>query len=137
MPLHRKKRSNPDPVVNLTPLIDVVFVVLIVFILVAPMISVDKLTLAPKKRASSAVIDENKELTLRLHKDGTLSVAKKIVPRSQWLTTLKAHQTPDKRALLLCDKTVTFGTYQALKDTLEEAGFEKLDIAVSPAKKGR
>lgn len=121
-----------EPLINLTPLIDVVFVVLIVFIIVAPMINVDPIALAPKVQAQSTTIDEKKQLVLRLHADGTLAIGKTIIPESKRHEALKALIREDKKVLLLCDKRVTFGTYQAVKDSLETAGFEELEIAVSP-----
>jgi biopolymer transport protein ExbD len=50
----RKKRvsslfsnaESDEPLINLTPLIDVVFVVLIIFILIAPMLEIDRVKLA-------------------------------------------------------------------------------------------
>jgi len=130
----RRRLSVEEPLINLTPLIDVVFVVLIVFILVAPMINVDPISLAPKKQALSTTIDEKKQLVLRLHADGTLVIGKRVIAESKREAALKELLRSDKKALLLCDKRVTFGTYQAVKDALESAGFEELEIAVSPKK---
>ncbi|MBM3184115.1 MAG: hypothetical protein FJZ64_02270, partial [Chlamydiae bacterium] len=42
-----EEEGNEEPLVNLTPLIDVVFVVLISFMLIAPILDIDSLTLAP------------------------------------------------------------------------------------------
>ena len=41
-PLFNHSSSEDESLLNLTPLIDVVFVVLIIFILIAPMLDVDK-----------------------------------------------------------------------------------------------
>lgn len=131
---HRRRSIDEEPLINLTPLIDVVFVVLIVFILVAPMINVDPISLAPKVHAQSTTIDEKKQLVLRLHADGTLAIGGRIIPENKRDKALKELIRADKKALLLCDKRVTFGTYQAVKDALEGAGFEELEIAVSPKK---
>lgn len=131
---YRRRSIDEEPLINLTPLIDVVFVVLIVFILVAPMINVDPISLAPKTQAQSTTIDEKRQLVLRLHADGTLAIGKKIIPESKRDKALAELLRPDKKAMLLCDKRVTFGTYQAVKDALESAGFEELEIAVSPKK---
>ena len=130
----RRRSIDEEPLVNLTPLIDVVFVVLIVFILVAPMINVDQIALAPKAGAKSTAIDEQKQLVLRLHADGTLAIGKRIIPEAKRESALKELIRQDKKALLLCDKRVTFGAYQGVKDALELAGFEELEIAVSPKK---
>lgn len=130
----RRRSISEEPLINLTPLIDVVFVVLIVFILVAPMVNIDPISLAPKTQAQSRAIDEKKQLVLRLHADGTLAIGRKVIPESKREKALADLMRADKKALLLCDKRATFGSYQAVKDALESAGFEELEIAVSPRK---
>ena len=50
---HSLHREDGLELINLTPLLDVLFVVLIMFILVAPMLDVDKVNLASGKRTSS------------------------------------------------------------------------------------
>ena len=57
--------SDDDANVNLTPLIDVVFVVLIMFILVAPLVEIDRIQLAhatSEKKADMTSFQENNEL---------------------------------------------------------------------------
>lgn len=132
MRLRKRAPLENEPLVNLTPLIDVVFVVLIVFMLVAPMVNIDQITLAPKAKSLSTTIDEKKQLVIRLHADGSLSLNKQIIPSGHLSSAILRAKSSGKKALLLCDKRANFGSYQAVKDALEEAGFEELDIAVSP-----
>ncbi len=128
--------NNDDPQVNLTPLIDVVFVVLILFIVIAPMINVDPIELANSHKSESVSIDEKKNLTIRIYQDQTISINQRLIPEGNLRSALETFhkKNPHMRALLLCDKSANFGTYQKVKETLEFAGFEEMDIAVSPSK---
>jgi len=128
--------SDEEPQVNLTPLIDVVFVVLILFIVIAPMINVDPIKLASSRRSESISIDEKKNITLRIYSDQTVSINQRLIPKEHMRRTLEDihKKNPHMRALLLCDKAANFGTYQTVKETLEFVGFEEMDIAVSPDK---
>src|SRR5690606_29332347 len=58
---HFEEESIEEPLINLTPLIDVVFVVLIAFVLIAPILQVDRINLATdghleKKQAQAGAI---------------------------------------------------------------------------------
>ena len=132
---HLLDSGEEEPSLNLTPLIDVVFVVLILFILIAPMLEVDKVVLA------SAAVKEHKEappeagpLTLHVHADNSIWIRSKKIPFEQLLPLLKQEkqQRPAQVPQLFHDKQATFGTYQVIKNSMEMAGFEELDVILQP-----
>jgi biopolymer transport protein ExbD len=140
----RKKRNisqsmgGPDEnMLNLTPLIDVVFVVLILFIIVAPMLELDRIELAkaaghPDKEM--AVTQENSPITIHVHEDNSIWLNSKKVSEGQLLPLLKEakRHNPLRIPQLYHDKKAHFGTYQTVKNALELAGFEQLDVILQP-----
>lgn len=122
--------------VNLTPLIDVVFVVLIIFIIIAPMLEVDRVELAssaktPNKQAATS---ENSAVIIHVHQDNTIWFQGKCVTKEQLIELLKKqHYVGNVRTpQLFQDKRACFGTYQQVKNAVEIAGYSELDVILKP-----
>ena len=135
----RSSKSNnfEEANINLTPLIDVVFVVLIIFILVAPMLELDRVELAtgaatPNKQMAGS--PENGVITIHVHQDNSIWFNGKQVNEQQLISHLKeAHRLGKNRIpQLFHDKKGSFGTYQTVKNAVEMAGFEQLDVILKP-----
>lgn len=125
--------SNEEPLINLTPLIDVVFVVLITFMLIAPALDIDSIDLA----GSGAV--EKKELqtgpiSIGVHADNSIwyqGVKVNLVQLEKQLR-LDKKVKPNAIPQVIHDKQASFGTYQSLKNVLEAIGFEQMDVVLKP-----
>lgn len=117
-----------EATINLTPLIDVVFIVLIMFIIIAPLIEIDRINLAAGKPIKKHAPLNQKPIQISVQKDNTILVNKQRVldleKTLQELHQLHAEATPQ----VFHDKEASFGTYQRVKNALEHAGFEQMDI---------
>jgi len=122
--------------VNLTPLIDVVFVVLILFILIAPMVELDKVKLAQAASCEQTETEGVGKLLIHVHEDNTVSINKRPITTEHLPQILKAlhAQSPSDAPQLFQDRKAFFGTYQMVKNAVEEAGFEELDVVLEPSK---
>jgi biopolymer transport protein ExbD len=123
--------------INLTPLIDVVFVVLIMFIIIATMLELDRVQLASsmqKDTKEMAVVQENSPVAIHVHEDNSVWLNNRIVSEKELLQRLKEAKRlyPQKIPQLFHDKKAQFGTYQAVKNAVEAAGFEQLDVILQP-----
>lgn len=127
----RRRAVFPDPQINLTPLIDVVFVILVMFIIVVPMLRVDKVDLATSSKKETP---STPQLSLHLFQDGTVTLNSKQIPLSKLPSVLHAlkEKNPQSTLALFPDKQATFGSFQQIKEIIENAGFEKLDVIVKP-----
>ena len=137
-----KRRSvtiEEEPTVNLTPLIDVVFVVLIMFILIAPVLEIGKVELAGAGADAKDVALLEKEdslLILHVEKDDSILINKIRVKPSELVRVLQEAKLrfPKVKPLVFHDKRATFGTYQTVKNSMETAGFAEMDLVLLPAK---
>jgi biopolymer transport protein ExbD len=139
----KRLRSNHDrhadeASINLTPLIDVVFVVLIMFIIIAPMLELDRIQLASgtqKETKEMAVVQENCPITIRVHEDNSIWFNSKLITAQELLPLLKEAKKlhPQHIPQLFHDKKAQFGTYQSIKNAVELAGFEQLDVILQPS----
>lgn len=122
--------------IELTPLIDVVFVVLIMFILIAPILEVDNVKLARAPAREQTESTNMSSLTIHVHENDTIWINKKLVTPESLFPVLKAlkSKNPKLTPQLFHDRKAHFGTYQIVKNAVEEAGFNELDVVLEPAK---
>ena len=135
MAMRRKQfqslEEEEDPPINLTPLIDVVFVLLITFILLAPILNVDHVDLA-KGGILSQKDAKQTSLAITLRADNTLLFQGKQIPLSQLALLIKAEKerSPGQYPQLIADKKCQFGLYQDVKNLLEGCGFQQMDVVL-------
>lgn len=124
-----------EPVMNLTPLIDVVFAVLITFIVIAPLLDVDDVQLASSSGIEAEASNFSQApVTVYVKATGEFIVNKQLVAKEELQQVLKKLKSkyPDATPQVYHDKRATFGTYQTLKNSFEVAGYERMDIVLLP-----
>ncbi|MGA8164474.1 MAG: biopolymer transporter ExbD [Waddliaceae bacterium] len=135
--LRQHHQRDAELHVNVTPLIDVVFSILIMFIVLAPLLELDRVELAEGKgeKADSCVsVSENGPITLHVQKDDTVLLNQRIVELACLADLLKKEkqQHPHARPQVFHDKSASFGTYQMIKNAVESAGFTQMDVILYP-----
>jgi len=133
--LQRAKRryDTEEPTINLTPLIDVVFSILIMFIAVAPLLELNDVQLA-EGSDEAAPLRESGPISIHVRQDNTILLNQKVVTLAQLPDRLKLakKQHPFEKPQIFHDKRAPFGTYQSIKNATEQAGFKQLDVVLSP-----
>ena len=131
-----KNRPQEEPSVNLTPLIDVVFVILIMFIVIAPLLEMDRVQLAdgPSSPDKTLPIQESSPLAIHVLKDNAILFNQHPVDLEELRKELlEAKQRfPKSHPLLFHDRDAPFGTYQSIKNAVEAAGFSQMDVILRP-----
>lgn len=122
-----------EPVINLMPLIDVVFVVLVMFIVIAPMINLDRIELAE----GAATIKQNqieKTLQIQIRADNTYLLNQRPLGLKELNTLLISakKQYPNAIPQIMPDKNASFQAYENVRTAVKSAGFEQLDVNLSP-----
>jgi len=132
--LSRQHDANNSELINLTPLLDVLFVVLIMFILIAPLLDLDHIVLAPggEKSIEFTTLNNKKPIKIFLHHDDSIWLGKYQLLPSQLPITLKELYKlhPNEIPELYPDNRASFGKYQMIKNHIEAAGFEELDVVL-------
>lgn len=133
----RSSSSDEEANINLTPLLDVVFVILIMFIVVAPLLETDQIALAnslPELSKESITVNDKYPISIYVKSDNTIWFDKQIMTPEVLESALKsAKQTyPDTKPLIFQDKRAQFGTYQTVKNAVEAAGFPEMEVLLQP-----
>jgi len=119
---------------NITPFIDVMLVLLIIFMVAAPLSTVDVLVNLPVSAAKPQQRPE-KPVFITLKPDLTLSVGEAAVPRRALISRVDeaTNRNHDARLFLRADKVVGYGEVLTVLDTLREAGYLKVGLVALEA----
>jgi biopolymer transport protein ExbD len=115
--------------INVTPFIDVMLVLLIIFMITAPLSTVDVAVDLPTSSAQPAPPPE-KPVTLSLKSNLSLLVNGQPLSRGDLPAALDRASNGDRarRVFLRADKSVAYGEVMALMDDLRAAGYLKVGL---------
>lgn len=128
--------SQDDDVVsdiNITPLVDVMLVLLIVFIVTAPLLT-NSVKVNLPKAAPTQSTDQNKALVISVEPNGAIFLDKDPVKLENFEQEITQRKNANsKLALNLnADETVPYGTVAKLLTSIERVGVEKLSVITEP-----
>ena len=123
---HRRK---PISEINVVPYIDVMLVLLIVFMVTAPLLTVGVEVDLPKTKAG-AINADAAPLVVSIKSDGSLYLQETAVEAEVLIPRLKAisNANPDVRIFVRGDKAVTYGEVLGVMGRIQSAGFEKVAL---------
>ena len=126
---HGEDTLNEVHEINVTPFIDVMLVLLIIFMVAAPLATVDIQVNLPASTAEPQQRPD-KPLYLTVKSDLTLALGNDPVNREQLRSTLDAAAKGDKEAriFLRADKAVPYGEVMEVMNLLRTAGYLKVAL---------
>ncbi|HDP99846.1 MAG TPA: biopolymer transporter ExbD [bacterium] len=128
MQFYDKKRNKV--IINITSLIDVLFLLLIFFMVSSTFIEQPGMKLELPESKSSAT-EKIQDLILDIHADGTMFLNSEPIRLEQLASTFEKllPRLSEKALILKADKSVPHGTVVRVMDTAKLSGLEKLIIA--------
>ncbi|MBF5050600.1 Uncharacterized protein CLAVI_000211 [Candidatus Clavichlamydia salmonicola] len=123
--------SAEEPSMNLTPLLDTVFVVLIAWMILAPFNNSETVSLANGGIPNSVGMEQTTtNLNLYIHENDSIMIGPKHVRKEELTDILSKiyQQAPYLNPILFQDQHSSFGIHQTLKTSLEKAGFKELTV---------
>ena len=126
---HGKDELEEVHEINVTPFIDVILVLLIIFMIAAPLATVDISVDLPSSTAQPQP-HPDKPVYLTVKPDLSLAVGEAPVAREQLSTALAQVTNGDKqtRIFLRADKVVSYGELMEVMNLLRAAGFLKVAL---------
>jgi biopolymer transport protein ExbD/biopolymer transport protein TolR len=134
-----RSKYRPAPVMNVTPLVDVVLVLLIIFMVVIPAMEKSaQVDLPSIFNVDPEAKSKTDPFTLSLTTDGTMYFEQEPLSQEQFLTTLRAAQErePSRRLVLRADRKAHYGDVRKLFQACQEVGFPGVSLRVNELKGG-
>lgn len=128
--------KQPEPEINVTPLVDVVLVLLIIFMVIAPALQEGTPVVLPEIQQPDKEKFEN-PLEVVMTADGKLWMDDEESTREAVLASLeKTHQAKPERVLILkADAALPYATVREMFASIQGTGFRNVSLKVS-SKKG-
>ena len=123
------RRHRPMGEINVTPFVDVMLVLLIVFMVTAPLLTVGVEVDLPKTKAGAINADAS-PLVVSIKSDGSLYLQDADVDSDGLIPRLKAisNANPNVRIFVRGDKAVSYGKVLSVMGRIQSAGFEKVAL---------
>ena len=134
MDFTNSQRKNPTSLsqINITPFVDVVLVLLIIFMLTAPILESSIQVDLPKTRTVKVVSEE--KVVITLDKKQNIYVGNDIVNIHRLGVTVldKLKGAGTQPVFIRCDGSVTFGAFAKVVAALKQANLTNLNIVTEP-----
>jgi biopolymer transport protein ExbD/biopolymer transport protein TolR len=131
--LERLRRDAPMSDINMTPLIDVMLVLLVIFMITAPLM-VSSLRLDLPQVRGDAAPDSAAAIEIAIDVRGGLYVADEPLqfPAFQARMALAAHEHPNSEVQLRADRGVPYGRVAEVIAALQAAGLNRIGFLTNP-----
>ncbi len=129
----RVRRHKPMSEINVTPFVDVMLVLLIVFMISAPLLTAGVPLDLPRTKAQSLEGDA-KPLTVQLDARGRVFLQTTEIKPDEVVPKLKAiaRNGYEERVFVRADKAVDYGAVARLVSAISAAGFRRIGLVTEP-----
>lgn len=125
-----RRATRPMSEINVTPFVDVMLVLLIIFMVAAPLLTVGVPVDLPKTAANALPGDQEEPLTVTITADGRVQIQTTDTPREQLVPKLRAiaaERTSD-RVFLRADGSIPYENVMQVMGALNAGGFSNVGL---------
>ena len=133
----RGNRRAPMAEINVTPLVDVMLVLLIIFMITAPLLASAVPIDLPESRAKPVETEDQEPVQLSINGDDTLYIGEEIVPEAELPARLDAiargneGQDKPRQIMLRADKGLDYGRVMRVMGELNRAGLTRISLVTT------
>ncbi|TDJ06853.1 MAG: protein TolR [Deltaproteobacteria bacterium] len=133
MGLNLNKNNNNNKYmsdINVTPFVDVMLVLLVIFMIAAPlMLNAIKLQL-PKTKEINIINLTTKQVVLSMTMDGNLFIGKKLIAKNKLISKIKSEffKTKNQTLFLRADYKISYGKVAKLMSFLKHGGITTIAL---------
>ncbi len=126
----RRRRTRPVAEINVTPFVDVMLVLLIVFMVAAPLLTAGVDVNLPKTSAGALPREAEVPLTVTLTAAGVIVIQTTETPEAEFLTRLRgvAQERSDDKVFLRADGSIPYARVMQVMGAMNSAGFGNIGL---------
>ena len=120
--------------INVTPLVDVMLVLLVIFMITAPLLTAGVSIDLPKAKAKPISQQDNKPLEISIDGRGTAFIGETKFTDEELTAklTAMAQEAPDTRVYIRADHKLDYGRVMAVMAAVNASGFTKIALVTDP-----
>jgi biopolymer transport protein TolR len=125
----KRHRRQPLSEINVTPMVDVMLVLLVIFMVTAPMLTVGVTVDLPKTKAA-AIPGDDEPLAISINAEGQIFLQETMLDLEALVPRLLAvtDNNQDVRIFVRGDKAIDYGRVMEVMGTVNSAGFRKVAL---------
>lgn len=132
--LIRRGRRSLNAEINVTPFVDVMLVLLIVFMVTAPLLTTGVEITLPEESANPLDAPASAPLSVTIDVDGQIFVQESKITKDQLVSVIEqmVGDSFEERIYLRVDEAVAYGTAINVMTLLQKAGYRNLALVTDP-----
>ena len=133
----QQRRVKLNSEINVTPFVDVMLVLLIIFMVSAPMMTVG-LPVDLPQASLSEIVSEDEPLTVVIAPGGLINLGEVQVSKESLVASLAqlGDDSRKQRVRIRADRTVTYDDIMFVMNALSETGFSRIGLMAAPMRDG-
>lgn len=130
-----RRGMRPMSEINVTPFVDVMLVLLVVFMVAAPLLTAGVPVDLPKANAAAVNTDDQRPIEVSINKEGQIFIGETQVSFQRLLTVLSGatNNDPEKRIFIRGDTKLAYGQVMNVIAALNKAGYRKVALITDPS----
>ncbi len=118
--------------INIVPLVDIVLVVLIIFMVAAPLVMQPKIDISLPKSSSTDIDKSKKPMKITVGGQGQIFVDNREISLADLkdFSAAEVQKNPEVNAILVADKSVTLEMVTDIIDTVKSQGLKKVAFSI-------
>jgi biopolymer transport protein TolR len=128
-----RQRARPMSEINVTPLVDVMLVLLVIFMITAPLMTSGVQVDLPATKAA-AIQGQDEPVAVTVNREGRIFIGDTEVTLQTLALRLQAvaGNNPEMRVFVRGDQAIDYGRVMAVVGTIHTAGFRKVALLTHP-----
>lgn len=133
-----RARLRPNSAINVTPFVDVMLVLLVIFMVTAPLLTVGVPVNLPQTRARQ-MSDDKEPIAITIKQNGDIFLQETAIQLDDLVPKLTAiaKNGYDERIYVRGDKTVDYGKVMEVMGELNAAGFKRIGLVTDTKREQR
>lgn len=126
----RRRRAAPMSEINVTPFVDVMLVLLIIFMVAAPLLTVGVPVELPRTAASALPTEQEEPLAITMAVDGRILIQTQQVAENELIPKLRAvaAERSNDKIFLRADGAIPYARVAQVMGALNAAGFRNIGL---------
>ncbi len=136
-PRGRKRAHAVMSDINVTPMVDVMLVLLIIFMITAPLLSAGVTVDLPKSQAKALSQQDNAPIEIAVDAKGNVFMGETAmkIERLKGILSAIAQENPDRRVYIKADQRLSYGQVMGIMAAVSASGFTKIALVTDPAQR--